>query len=93
MLGLAVVFAVLMQRAVVEKKRVVETQSNVLVTQANISLESRTPRDPQALANAWRKLLDAKERRRLGDAARKRMVDNFSLDRLAERTLAELSGA
>lgn len=51
------------------------------------------PRDSQALANAWRKLLDAGERRRLGDAGRERMVQNFSLDRLADRTLAEFSGA
>ncbi len=51
------------------------------------------PRDPQALANAWGRLLDAAERRRLGDAARRRMVENFSLDRLADRTLAEFSGA
>jgi len=49
------------------------------------------PRDPQALAAAWRKLLDPGERKRLGDAARVRMVENFSLERLAERTLAELS--
>ena len=51
------------------------------------------PREPRALAEAWRKLLDAGERRRLGDAARQRMVQSFSLDRLAERTLTELSGA
>ena len=51
------------------------------------------PRDPHALANAWRKLLDAAERRRLGEAARQRMVEQFSLERLAERTLAEFSGA
>lgn len=50
-----------------------------------------SPRDPHALADAWRKLLDAGERRRLGDAARSRMVTNFSTDRLAERTLAEFS--
>lgn len=49
------------------------------------------PRDPLALANAWRKLLDAGERRRLGQSARERMVRNFSTDRLAERTLAEFS--
>jgi len=54
-LALAIVFAVLMQQAVEEKNRVVETQSNVLVTQANIGLENRTPRDPQAyLARAIR---------------------------------------
>jgi glycosyltransferase involved in cell wall biosynthesis len=51
------------------------------------------PRAPQALADAWRKLLDAGERRRLGTAARERMVANFSTDRLAERTLAEFSSA
>jgi glycosyltransferase involved in cell wall biosynthesis len=50
------------------------------------------PRDPQALAAAWRQLLDRAERQRLGVAARTRMVENFSLERLAERTLAELSG-
>lgn len=51
------------------------------------------PRDERALADAWRKLLDADERLRLGKAARERMVENFSLERLADRTLAELSGA
>jgi glycosyltransferase involved in cell wall biosynthesis len=49
------------------------------------------PRDPQALTEAWRKLLDRAERQRLGVAARVRMVENFSLERLAERTLVELS--
>lgn len=51
------------------------------------------PRNERALADAWCKLLDANERRRLGQAARARMVENFSLERLADRTLAELSGA
>ena len=51
------------------------------------------PRDPHALAHAWRTLIDAGERHRLGNAARERMVKNFSLDRLAERTLAEFFSA
>lgn len=50
------------------------------------------PRDPYAFASAWHQLLDRAERRRLGNAARERMVMNFSLDRLADRTLAEFSG-
>lgn len=50
------------------------------------------PRDPAALADAWGVLVDPAERRRLGDAARRRMVEHFSLDRMAERTLAEFSG-
>lgn len=51
------------------------------------------PRNIPALVDAWRKLLDAGERRRLGNAARDRMVRDFSLERLAERTLAEFTAA
>jgi glycosyltransferase involved in cell wall biosynthesis len=50
------------------------------------------PRDPQVLADAWRRLLDAGERHRLGSAARARIVENFSLDRLADRTLEVFGG-
>ena len=40
------------------------------------------PRDPQALATAWRKLVDLsrEERHELGLKARKRIQDNFNLD-------------
>jgi glycosyltransferase involved in cell wall biosynthesis len=42
------------------------------------------PRDADAMAAAWRTLLDTgAERRRLGDAARSRIREHFSIDRVA----------
>jgi glycosyltransferase involved in cell wall biosynthesis len=43
------------------------------------------PRDPAALAEGWDRLLDAGAdgRRRLGEAARQRVRDNYSLERVA----------
>lgn len=40
------------------------------------------PRDSQALANAWKELIDSgkEERTRLGQAARTRIIEKFSLD-------------
>jgi glycosyltransferase involved in cell wall biosynthesis len=45
------------------------------------------PRDPRALASAWRELMDmpAEERRRLGRAARERMETHFNLPVIAGR--------
>jgi glycosyltransferase involved in cell wall biosynthesis len=45
------------------------------------------PKDPPALANAWRGLLDlpAAERERLGMAARQRIRERFSIDAVAAR--------
>jgi glycosyltransferase involved in cell wall biosynthesis len=45
------------------------------------------PRDPAALAEGWRKLLEAgeEERRRLGMAARKRVERHFALPTIVER--------
>lgn len=44
--------------------------------------------DPTALAVAWKKMLDlgSTERRRLGQRARERIVEHFSLDRLVDKT-------
>ena len=44
------------------------------------------PRDPVALANAWMELLglSQEERRSLGSKARQRIVDHYSLERMAE---------
>jgi glycosyltransferase involved in cell wall biosynthesis len=44
-------------------------------------------RNPQALADAWQEIidLDAAARAELGATARKRVVDNFSLDAIVER--------
>jgi glycosyltransferase involved in cell wall biosynthesis len=44
-------------------------------------------RNPQALADAWQEIidLDAVARAELGATARKRVVDNFSLDSIVER--------
>ncbi|MBI3937950.1 MAG: hypothetical protein HY323_13310 [Betaproteobacteria bacterium] len=53
--ALAVVFAVLAARATEEKNRVIEAQSNLLLSRAAISLEQNVPRDPYAyLARAIR---------------------------------------
>jgi glycosyltransferase involved in cell wall biosynthesis len=43
------------------------------------------PRDPEALAQAWKKLIRIgdDERRKLGEAARRRILDNFSLPEIA----------
>jgi glycosyltransferase involved in cell wall biosynthesis len=40
------------------------------------------PREPQALANAWQKMIElgSEGRKALGQAARKRIIENFSLD-------------
>ena len=45
------------------------------------------PRDPVALANGWARLIDAgaAQRRRLGEAARQRIIDNFSLDQVVRQ--------
>jgi len=45
------------------------------------------PRDPQALADAWQNLVEAgaDERRRRGQAARRRIEENFSLDSIVRR--------
>lgn len=48
-------------------------------------------RDPGALAKAWGSLFDSAIRIRLGQAARDRIVNNFSLDRLAGETMAALA--
>ena len=46
-----------------------------------------SPGDPEALANAWQKLIDAgpEVRRRLGMAARQRVQEHFSLSMIVER--------
>ncbi|MDL1963283.1 MAG: glycosyltransferase [Deltaproteobacteria bacterium] len=43
------------------------------------------PRDPQALADGWRRMIEmgAEARRKLGIAARKRIQDNYSLSMIA----------
>lgn len=48
--------------------------------------------DAEALAQAWRQLVDggAHERRRRGDAARKRIVDEFPLQAMIDRTADQL---
>jgi glycosyltransferase involved in cell wall biosynthesis len=51
------------------------------------------PRDPAALAHSWKSLLDPANRGRRGEAARARILEHFSIERLAERTLAVLSDA
>ena len=45
------------------------------------------PKDPQALANAWYKILSMpeSERRRLGEAARERIKNTFSLDAATQK--------
>ncbi len=45
------------------------------------------PRNPEALAQGWLKLLSLtpEERRRLGMAARKRIAEHFSIERMVER--------
>jgi glycosyltransferase involved in cell wall biosynthesis len=45
------------------------------------------PRDPDALAEAWRRLIDAgpEVRRRLGMAARQRVEQNFALPAIVDR--------
>ena len=45
------------------------------------------PRDPQALADGWGRLIEmgAVARRKLGIAARKRIQDNYSLSKIARR--------
>lgn len=43
------------------------------------------PRDPDALASGWHRLLD-KDRARLGKKARERILENFSVHRLATDT-------
>lgn len=53
--GLAVVFALLLERSNEEKRRLVETQSNVLLEQSIGQLERNVPSEPQAvLAEAMR---------------------------------------
>jgi len=46
-----------------------------------------SPRDPNALAAAWHELivLGAEDRRKLGQRARKRIIDNFSIDHIARQ--------
>lgn len=44
--------------------------------------------NPAALALAWERLLDPQARKARGASARRRIVEHFSLQRLAERTLA-----
>ncbi|MBS9404245.1 glycosyltransferase [Halomonas sp. TRM85114] len=48
------------------------------------------PRDPEALASAWVELMleDATDRRTRSQAARKRILENFSIDAIAEQFLA-----
>lgn len=47
------------------------------------------PRDAGSLAAALRTLIDEPERRRaIGEAARRRVLDEFTLERMTERTLA-----
>ncbi len=45
------------------------------------------PKNPQALADGWKKILmmDVEERRKLGQAARRRIEENFSLDSVVAR--------
>ena len=50
------------------------------------------PRDPAALAAAWAELLDPARRARMGQAARSRIMAQFSLGRLADETEAVLAG-
>jgi glycosyltransferase involved in cell wall biosynthesis len=51
------------------------------------------PEDPVAVAGALARLLvDADLRRRQGEAARRRVEEHFSYDRLAARLAAHLQG-
>jgi glycosyltransferase involved in cell wall biosynthesis len=52
------------------------------------------PRDPDALAEAWRRLIDAgpEVRRRLGIAARQRVEQNFALPAIVDRYQAIYAG-
>jgi len=51
------------------------------------------PRNPSALAGGWRQLLtmDAKERRKLGERARRRIQDNYEIHEV-ERRFSEVYG-
>lgn len=49
------------------------------------------PRAPEELALAWRRLIDAPDRKHLGEAARRRIVGHFSVESLGEQTLAVLA--
>jgi glycosyltransferase involved in cell wall biosynthesis len=51
------------------------------------------PGDPEALSNAWAKLLklDAEERQELGRRARQRMLDEYGIENLVDRTEQVLS--
>jgi glycosyltransferase involved in cell wall biosynthesis len=51
------------------------------------------PRDPAALAQAWHSLFDPDVRARRGELARARILEHFSVERLAEKTLAVLLDA
>jgi len=51
------------------------------------------PRDPAALAQAWHGLFEPADRRRRGELARARILEQFSVERLAEKTLAVLLDA
>lgn len=46
-----------------------------------------TPRDPNAIASAWRELIEmgASSRRELGSAARRRVLENFSIEAIAQK--------
>jgi len=47
------------------------------------------PRDPDALADALRRLLDDPDlRRRMGEAGRRRVAADFTAERMADRVLA-----
>jgi glycosyltransferase involved in cell wall biosynthesis len=45
------------------------------------------PRDPEALAQAWKKLIEMgpEGRQKLGETARKRILENFSLPDIVAR--------
>lgn len=51
-------------------------------------------RSPEAMAEAWRRVLamTATERAEAGSRARQRIVDNFSVERMVKRTLEVLQG-
>ena len=59
---------------------------DVIIKEANRRLASN-PKDPQALAGAIISLLtmDPDQREKLGQAARKRIIDNYSLDKIVRR--------
>jgi glycosyltransferase involved in cell wall biosynthesis len=52
------------------------------------------PEEPAAMAAAWKRLLDmpAEERAALGRAARQRIIEEYSIEQLVDRTEAALAG-